>query len=179
MSSFKKYIAVPEDKFKALQNTNCDKIDKETVKRILKVCLLLAKINGYNESYNIRGRDGKFLDETNVIDLIEKIESEDSQIAGEDDFILLLSEANVPPELIVNERIKLKVSNLKGSLSVAPTFSSSFDVNPPKKQIEETKSIKYHDFFVSRKNVKLSPKKKTKKKPTKPKGKRRTKWIKV
>jgi hypothetical protein len=110
MSSFRKVVVVPEEKLKSLQE--CASLQREAIERLLRISLLLARIDGYNESLQIRSGSGQFINDSNILDLIEKLETEEQTLVGEDDFIHLLKEAKVPLSLIKNENIKSKLSSL-------------------------------------------------------------------
>lgn len=110
MSSFRKVHIVPEEKLKSLQE--CATVQRESLERVLRISLLLARINAYDDFLQIRSRDGQFIPESNVINFIEKLENDEPALVGEDEFLQLLKEANVPLSLIKNENIKSKLLNL-------------------------------------------------------------------
>jgi hypothetical protein len=85
MSSFRKVHVIPEEKFKALQE--CASLKREAIERVLRISLYLAKVNGYNEELQIRAKSGQFISDSNIIDLIEKLETDETSLIGEEDFI--------------------------------------------------------------------------------------------
>ena len=80
--------------------------------KVMKILLKLAKINGYDIIGQIRNKKGEFINGSDLISLILNAMSHGKLLLGESEFILLLKEANVEPELIVNENVRAKLMNI-------------------------------------------------------------------
>ena len=80
--------------------------------RIMKILLKLAKINGYDLVGRVRNKNGSFINDSDLLDLINDAMSHGKLLIGQSEFINLLYEANVEPDLIINENIKAKLLNL-------------------------------------------------------------------
>jgi hypothetical protein len=80
--------------------------------KVMKILLKLAKINGYDIIGQIRNKKGEFINGSDLISLILNAMSHGKLLLGESEFILLLKEANVEPELIVNENVRAKLMNV-------------------------------------------------------------------
>lgn len=75
----------------------------------LKIILSLASIRGYDQSYRIRNSEGKFIKNSNIANLLEHAMKPQRRLVAENDFINLLREANIDPELILNDNIKVQL----------------------------------------------------------------------
>ena len=71
-----------------------------------RVILKLASINGYNDREEIKLEDGSYLDNTNVIDLLNYAMTPTRARKGIEHFVNLLHEAGVEPLLILNGQLK-------------------------------------------------------------------------
>lgn len=80
--------------------------------KVMKILLKLAKINGYDIIGQIRNKKGEFINGSDLISLILNAMSHGKLLLGESEFIQLLKEANVEPELIVNENVRAKLMNI-------------------------------------------------------------------
>ena len=78
-------------------------------RRIMNILLKLASIGAYNEYGEIRGSHGRFIPRSDIIKLISISFSKDKQVAGEDEYIYLLSRAKVDPTLLTNDRIRRRL----------------------------------------------------------------------
>ena len=74
----------------------------------MKILLKLAKINGYDLVGRVRNKNGSFINDSDLLDLINDAMSHGKLLLGQSEFINLLYEANVEPDLIINENIKAK-----------------------------------------------------------------------
>ena len=93
----------------------------------MKILLKLAKINGYDLVGRVRNKNGSFINNSDLLDLINDAMSHGKLLLGQIEFINLLYEANVEPDLIINENIKAKVLNL---------YSGSKTVHESEAQVE-------------------------------------------
>ena len=81
----------------------------EKIIRLLKVILKLAQIDGYDSLGRIRGQDGSFVSNSNIIHLLMHAMRTGRVLVGEAEFVKLLIEARVEPELLVNDNLKAKL----------------------------------------------------------------------
>lgn len=82
-------------------------------KKLLTIILKLAQVKAYNEYGNIRATDGKY--RYDIVPLLTYALSRDQGVHGLDDFVALLKEAGVTPDLILNENLRMKLDSF-------PTF---------------------------------------------------------
>ena len=85
----------------------------DKIHRFIKVILKLARSVGYDEDLRIKLKNGKYLEKTNIVDLLTHAMSVGKVLYGENEFIDLLHESNVDPELIINDNVRLKLLRLK------------------------------------------------------------------
>jgi hypothetical protein len=88
-------------------NTFIDKLNK-----IIKIFLKLANIKGYDIIGRVRNSNGEYINDSNVISLINHAMSHGKLLIAQNEFVQLLYEAQIEPELIYNENIKAKLVNL-------------------------------------------------------------------
>jgi hypothetical protein len=81
----------------------------EKLSKILKIVLKLADVKGYDVIGRVKSRDGNYVNNSSLIDLILYAMSYGKALTGEKEFIDLLHDANITPELIVNENVKQKL----------------------------------------------------------------------
>jgi hypothetical protein len=81
-------------------------------KKIMKIILKLAKINGYDVLGRVRNKKGEFVD-SSIISLINNAMTHGKLLLGQNEFISLLKEANVEPDLIYNENVRAKLINIQ------------------------------------------------------------------
>jgi hypothetical protein len=82
-------------------------IDK--LMRQFKVILKLAKIDGYDAIGRIKGLNGEYMDNTDIIALLINAMTPGRVLKGQERFIELLREAKVEPELIMNDNVRYKL----------------------------------------------------------------------
>lgn len=100
-------------KSKSAQKRVYNFVDK--LNRIMKIFLKLASIKGYDIIGRVRDLSGNYLPDSNIINLINHSMTHGKLLLGQNEFISLLREANVEPDLIVNENIRVKLLNLYSS----------------------------------------------------------------
>ena len=83
----------------------------DKVKRMIQVILKLAKIEGYDENGRIKAKNGIYLEKSNIINLLNYSMTIGSPLIGEYEFVELLKECKIDPNLIINEKIKSKLIN--------------------------------------------------------------------
>ena len=85
-------------------------IDKLT--KQLKIILKLAKINGYDNDLRIKGDNDNYVENSDVISLLNDAMSSGKVLKGYNEFIKLLYESGVEPDLIINEKVKYQLMKL-------------------------------------------------------------------
>ena len=127
MNHSRKMILVPEQSLKTYnklsknsennRNTRTQRTetnnDLSKIERILNIVLKLAIIGGYNEDFNIIGRDGNPINDSSIVTLINLALNHENARVGENDFIRLLHESNVNPNWIINENLKSKLRSYR------------------------------------------------------------------
>ena len=126
MNHSRKMILVPEQSLKTYnklsKNTNnpsssrteTDR-DLNKIERILNIVLKLAIIGGYNEDFNIIGRNGDPIENSSIVTLINLALNHENARIGENDFIRLLHDSNVNPNWIINENLRSKLMNYRSN----------------------------------------------------------------
>jgi hypothetical protein len=87
----------------------------DKIHKFIQVILKLARKFGYNADLKIKLKDGKYLDKSNVVDLLTHAMSVGKVLYGENEFIELLYDAGVEPELLINENVKNKLIQIINS----------------------------------------------------------------
>lgn len=82
---------------------------KDRLLRQLQIILKLAKINGYDISGRIRNQNGNFLSNSSILHLLSYAMTPSRVLIGEQEFIDLLLEANIEPDLLLNDNLRAKV----------------------------------------------------------------------
>jgi len=95
------------------EKTNIIK-DKYKLKLVslLKIRSKLAQINAYDEDFRIKDRNGKYMVNTDVTNLLLNAMTPGRILFGEERFIELLNEAKIPHYLIMNDAIKNKMQKI-------------------------------------------------------------------
>jgi hypothetical protein len=93
-----------EKKAKSQSHPLLDKLTRQ-----IKIILKLAKIGAYDTDLRIRGEGDEFINNSNIINLLADATATSKVLIGYNEFIKLLYEANVEPELIINENVKYQL----------------------------------------------------------------------
>ena len=146
-SGYQKMLAMPAETKNSFQSEEMEKneikstMPKKKVNsiiykltRIMKMFLKLANIKGYDLIGRVRDSKGNFIRDSDIIALINHSLTHGKLLLGQNEFIHLLFEANVEPDLIINENIKSKLSNLYSN----KTEDSNENISVPK-EIDENK----------------------------------------
>ena len=75
----------------------------------IKVILKLAQKYGYDDDLRIKLKDGNYMENTNVITLLEHAMSNSEILHGEGEFVELLHSSGVSPDLILNKNVRNKL----------------------------------------------------------------------
>ena len=78
---------------------------------IYQIGLKLALIKGFDDKFRIRNKKGEFIPNSNLLDLIHNSMTVSKNLAGMEEFIDLLAEANAEPEWFVNHFVKSSLRN--------------------------------------------------------------------
>ena len=87
--------------------------DGDKMQKLLKIVLKIALHNAYNEDFRINDSNGNPINESDVAALLLHALSAGKLLIGEEDFIRLLYEADVNPNWIVNENVKVRLLALR------------------------------------------------------------------
>jgi len=85
----------------------------DKIHRFIKIILKLARTVGYDEDLRIKLKNGKYLEKSNIVDLLTHAMSVGKVLYGENEFIELLSESDVNPDLIINDNVRIKLIQYK------------------------------------------------------------------
>src|SRR5882757_4029188 len=141
------------------------KIDKiktkiyDKIHRFIKVILKLARNVGYDDELRIKLGNGKYLEKSNIIDLLTHAMSIGKVLYGENEFIELLYHANIDPELIINENVKLKLIQFNNKSQIKDN-AENMDIEVNRQSIDNTvqpikrKLDNDEDFEIPRKKRK-------------------------
>ena len=75
-------------------------------RKLLTIALKLAKFGGFDDYFRIKSSDGSFLNESDVVSLLLYSCSPGRSMKGIDEFVQLLRDAEVDPELIINAQVR-------------------------------------------------------------------------
>ena len=103
-------------------------------RRLLQIIMRIASIQGYNDKGNIKDKDGKFLEGTDIVPLILYSVTKERLVKGIDSYVDLLIEAKVPPEVITNENLKQRLINA-GHASNRPKPSAHVPISEPEESV--------------------------------------------
>ena len=121
MDNARKMVMMPAEAESAIisQSVPLNPIEKEKEKKpsdklskVVTIALKLAKINAFDHDGRIRDRDGKLIANSDMSILLQHAMKNGKVLIGEDEFIHLLYQAQVPSELIFNNNIKSKLESL-------------------------------------------------------------------
>lgn len=81
----------------------------EKIHKFIKIILKLARNVGYDSDLRIKLSNGKYLEKSNIVDLLTHAMSVGKVLYGENDFIELLAKSDVDPDLVINDNVRLKL----------------------------------------------------------------------
>ena len=88
----------------------------DKLRRTFAIALKLAVVKGYDENFRIRSKSGTYLTDTDLLQLLTHAMSPGRVLHGEEEFIALLADSNVDPELLMNENVKSKLINYNNGI---------------------------------------------------------------
>ena len=108
-----KHVHVPYIEKRKIKKSSPRMKHVEKFNKIINICLDLARVSAYDASGRIKSRNGKFVENSNVTLLLEHAMSPGKLLIGEQEFLEMLANANVNPDLILNENVKAKLKSLR------------------------------------------------------------------
>ena len=182
-SGYQKMMALPAETENSIQTQIVEKNEIQTSKkknnsfidklsRIMKIFLKLANIKGYDIIGRVRNGNGDFVNDSDIIALINHSLTHGKLLLGQNEFINLLFEAKIEPELIINENIKSKLLNLytdknENNIENLPVTNNveetSVDENPPVIKNRKRKIDSSDDQVLSEEIENKKPKNKKRK----------------
>lgn len=100
----------------------------DKIHRFVKVILKIARKFGYDADLKIKTDTGKYLEKSNIVDLLTHAMSPGKVLYGENEFIKLLYSAGVSPDLIINENVKSKLIYLINKGANTETLDESMEI---------------------------------------------------
>jgi hypothetical protein len=110
----------------------------------LKIILKLARIDAYDTNGHIKGEDGSFMQNSDIIHLITHVMTPRRLLIGEAEFINLLHKAGVEADLIANDNVRsrlLYLYNIK-KIESEPREPVVSEYKPPEEMVVDKQSIK-------------------------------------
>lgn len=83
--------------------------------RFLKIILKIASKSGYDDNLEIQRSDGTYMPRSNIVDLLTHAMSPGKILHGEREFVELLYNCSVDPDLLLNENVRSKLLQYKNS----------------------------------------------------------------
>ena len=185
-SGYQKMLALPAETENSIQTELIEKneikpskkkthpfIDK--LSRIMKIFLKLANIKGYDLIGRVRNQNGDFVNDSDIISLINHSLTHGKLLYGQNEFIKLLFEAKIEPELIINENIKSKlldlytdknediIENPPVSANIEEMSVNDIDENPQINKAQKRKIDSADGKIINEEIENKQPKKKKKK----------------
>lgn len=97
-------------------------------RKLLKIILKLASVNGYDNNERIKLRDGSYLDQSDVVSLLLYTLSPGRKVHGLEQFVDLLKEAGVTSDMVINENVKSMLSRKMSNNAGLSTHTVPKDV---------------------------------------------------
>jgi hypothetical protein len=139
-SAFNTLISTVEPKKDKIKSKIYDKIHK-----LLKIILRLGRHVGYDDDLKIKLKNSKYLEKSNIVDLLTHAMSMGKVLYGESEFIDLLHSAGVNPELIINENVKNKLISKYNSREITPDKDEPMDVIVDRRKTELKRTMPVDD----------------------------------
>ena len=175
--NYKKFRLVPEDRLKAPESFEDS---SDLLKRAVTLTLKLCRVQAFNDKFEIKGHEGKYLENTNVVDFLLDALKISIAPQGRKEFVKLLFEANVDPNLLLNTELKQELESLYKTAQSTPNVKPN-----PESNKEDTQELESTDDFVGYHTVFTQPKPETesrrrrKRSASRTTRKRRKKWIRM
>lgn len=84
-------------------------------RKILTIIRKLARIEGYNDQGHIKGRNGSYLEKSDIATLVLWAVSQDKIIYGLQEFVDLLKAAGVTADEVMNENLRIRLDGMQTS----------------------------------------------------------------
>jgi hypothetical protein len=105
-------FTAPKDTYTTPKGGNVRKKMYDKIHGLLKIVLKLANISAYDTQGRIKSKTGDFVNNSNLVNLLNHAMSSGKVLVGESEFIELLYQARVEPELIINDNVRVKLLDL-------------------------------------------------------------------
>lgn len=136
METANKYVATAadfglDDAVKPSEKkTRIKQVDK--LSKLLKIILSLARVGGYDVLGRVKAKNGRYVDSSSLIDLLLHAMSFGKALIGEREFVHLLYEAQVTPDLLINENVKQQLASLYQSKAFRKSIPTQqrYDAEP-------------------------------------------------
>jgi hypothetical protein len=148
---FRKYVAIPSEQMDtqmsetqqstdspAIINNEKKRQQRSTIDRltrILKIILKLASVKGYDEILRVKRDDESYVENSNIISLLNHSMSHGRLLTGLPEFIKLLYDARIDPDLIINENVRAK---LYGYINQNKSVTLDAETNTLNNQLDAT-----------------------------------------
>ena len=109
-------------------------------RKLLMVILQLAKNNLYTDELKIKLKDGSLLEANQFINLLNYALSPGKALAGVNDFVEVLHQAKVTPEMLINENVKLLLRNIYQKRGQAVYTTSATQTETPMQTFQHTQT---------------------------------------
>lgn len=113
-------------------------------RKFLSIILKIASINGYDAEGRIKLRDGRYMERSDILNLLTHALSPGRSVSGLQEFVELLREANVPSEMIINENVRAMMEG-KRVATYAPPVHVVSNTAPPERRVAKKR---HHDNIV-------------------------------
>ena len=135
-------VSVPVDKpvDKPMDRIKHKIFDK--LHRSFKIILGLAETKSYDRNLRIKTKNGNYLMNSNILDLLTHAMSPGKYLYGEEDFVAALAASDIDPELLLNENVKVKLINYKNNIRPTNTLTQGKKVV---RSLKPTKEIIVND----------------------------------
>jgi hypothetical protein len=155
-SAFNTLISTVEPKKDKIKSKIYDKVHK-----LLKIIMKLARHVGYDDDLKIKLKNGKYLEKSNIVDLLTHAMSMGKVLYGESEFIDLLHSAGVNPDLIINENVKNKLISKYNRREITEDKEEPMDVSVDRKKtalkrtmpVDDVDDVDDHSSEAKRKKI--------------------------
>ena len=86
--------------------------DIDKIQKLILIVLKIARHNGYDENFNLLDENGKVIDKSDLVSLLNHSLTHQKLFIGGERFIQLLHEAKVDPNRIINDNMRSKLLSI-------------------------------------------------------------------
>lgn len=128
----------------------------ERQRKLLKIILRLATVNGYDNQERIKLKNGSYLEQSDVVSLLLYTLSPGKKVVGLEDFVDLLREAGVTSDMVINENVKAMLENRQPPMSSHRHRRRPKEISPPVPAEQEDQGMEYEVVANKRKRDEVS-----------------------